>query len=349
MMNELKALCALDGVSGREDMVRAYILRRLSASPAEMNVTVDPLGNVIARVAGKRRASRTLLFAAHMDEVGLIITGVTEEGYLRFAPVGGIDPAVVYGRRVRVNGRPGVIGGRAFHQCSEEERGKAVPLNKLLIDLGAANREEAIAIAQPGDTAAFDSDFTRLEGGLFKARALDDRAGCALLLDLAAETPEYDITLAFTVQEEVGLRGAKTAAYAVDPELAVVVDSTTAADIVGVPEEKQVCRVGGGPVVSFMDRRTLYDRPLYEYIRALAEKIGVPSQTKTAIAGGNDAGAIHLSRGGVRVAAVSLPCRYIHSPSCVLSKKDLTHTAALLHALAAELPAAEWDGTEAAQ
>ena len=339
LMTKLKKLCSLDGVSGREEAVREYILSQLAASPAEMNVNVDPLGNVIARVAGKRRAARTLLFAAHMDEVGLIVTGITDEGYLRFTAVGGLDPSVVYGRRVRVNGHPGVVAGRAFHHCSEEERGKAVPLNKLLIDLGAENKEEARKLARPGDVAVFDSGFVKLEGGLFKARALDDRAGCALLLSLVEEIPEYDITLAFTVQEEVGLRGAKTAAYTVAPDVAVVVDSTTAADIVGVPEEKQVCRVGGGPVVSFMDRRTLYDRPLYDFTRALAEKIGVPSQTKTTVAGGNDAGAIHLSRGGVRVAAVSLPCRYIHSPSCVLSKKDLMGTAALLQALAEHLPA----------
>ncbi len=339
LMLHLKRLCSLSGVSGREEAVRDYILAQLAESPAEMKVTVDPLGNVIAQVAGKRRAARALLFAAHMDEVGLIITGATEEGYLRFAPVGGLDPAVVYGRRVLVNGHPGVIAGRAFHQCSEAERGKAVPLEKLRIDLGAESREQAEKLARPGDVAVFDSGFVKLEGGLFKARALDDRAGCALLLSLVQEVPECDVTLAFTVQEEVGLRGAKTAAYTAAPDVAVVVDSTTAADIAGVPEDKQVCRVGGGPVVSFMDRRTLYDRPLYESIRALAEKIGVPSQTKTTIAGGNDAGAIHLSRGGVRVAAVSLPCRYIHSPSCVLSKKDLTHTAALLKALAERLPA----------
>ncbi len=338
-MTRLKRLCSLDGVSGREEAVREYILDQLAASPAEMKITVDPLGSVIAQVAGRRRAARTVMFAAHMDEVGLIVTGITGEGYLRFAPVGGLDPAVVYGRRVTVNGRPGVIAGRAFHQCSEEERGKAVPLDKLLIDLGARDREEAEKLARPGDTAVFDSGFVKLEGGLIKARALDDRAGCALLLGLVDEAPAYDLTLAFTVQEEVGLRGAKAAAYTAAPDVAVAVDSTTAADIAGVPEEKQVCRVGGGPVVSFMDRCTLYDRPLYKRIRALADRDGIPTQTKTVIAGGNDAGAIHLSRGGVRTAAVSLPCRYIHSPSCVLSKKDLTAAAALLGALAQELPA----------
>lgn len=334
MMSNLKQLCALDGVSGREDAVREYIMKKLSASPATITVSVDALGNVLAHVQGKRRAARKLLFAAHMDEVGFIITGATDEGFLRFAPVGGIDASVVYGRKVKVNGHGGVIGGKAVHHCAGDEKKTAVPIDQLLIDVAADSKEEALGIAKPGDVAVFDSDYVKLEGDRFKARALDDRAGCAMLLELASQTPEYDIALAFTVQEEVGLRGAKTAAFSMDPDIAVVVDSTTASDTAGVPEDKQVCRVGGGPVVSFMDRRTLYDKVLYDEIMKTAERIHVPAQTKTMVAGGNDAGSIQRSRAGVRVAAISLPCRYIHSPSCVLSEKDCSATAALLKELA---------------
>lgn len=337
----VQRLSALEGVSGREHAVRDYILTQLTASPASIKVTVDALGNVIAHVDGHNRAARTLLFAAHMDEVGLMITGVTEDGFLRFAPVGGIDPSVLFGRRVLVNGHIGVIGGKAMHQCGGDDKKKAVAIDNLLIDVAAESREQATVIAQPGDVAVFDSDFTELENGLFKARALDDRAGCALLLNLVADIPVYDIVLAFTVQEEVGLRGAKTAAFAIQPDIAVVVDSTTAADVAGVPEDKQVCRVGGGPVVSFMDNRTLYDKRLFDHIFQTAGRIGVPVQTKTTVAGGNDAGAIQLSRSGVRVAAVSLPCRYLHSPSCVLSRDDVEATSLLLQALAGELASPE--------
>lgn len=339
VLEDIRELCALDGVSGREEAVRAYILSRLAASPAKMSVETDALGNVIARVEGRKRAGRTLLFDAHMDEVGFMIMGATDEGYLRFTSVGGIDPAVVYGRRVRVNGHPGVIGGKAKHQCHGDEAKTAVTFDKLLIDIGADSKEKALKVAKPGDAAVFDSDYGKLGEDLFKARALDDRAGCALLLNLVSEVPDYDFVLAFTVQEEVGLRGAKTAAYGVGPDIAVAVDSTTAADTAGVAEDKQVCRVGGGPVVSFMDNRTLYDRALYEYILKTAGDIGVPAQTKSMVAGGNNAGSIQLSRGGVRVAAVSLPCRYIHSPSCVLAERDVEATAKLLKTLASSLAA----------
>lgn len=337
MMTKLKQLCALEGVSGREEEVRNYILKKLTESPAEMNVSVDSLGNVIAYVTGRSRSARKLLFAAHMDEVGFIITGATDDGFLRFAAVGGIDASVVYGRRVRVNGHYGIIGGKAVHHCNAEEKKAVVSLDKLLIDVAADSREEAMQIAKPGDVAVFDSEYVKLENGLFKARALDDRAGCALLLGLVEKVPEYDIVLAFTVQEEVGLRGAKTAAYSIQPDIAVVVDSTTAADTAGAVGDKRVCLINGGPVVSFMDRRTLYDKALYDLIMESAKRIQVPAQTKTMIAGGNDAGSIQQSCAGVRVAAVSLPCRYIHSPSCVISEKDLKSTSALLKEMATVL------------
>lgn len=335
MINLIERLCSLEGVSGREDAVREFIINELARSAADINVSVDALGNVIADVRGKRRAGQKLMLAAHMDEVGFIITGATDDGYLRFSTVGSIEDAVIYGCRVRVNGRLGVIGGKAVHLCKDKEKNKVPKTDKMLIDVGADSREEALEIAKPGDVAVFDHDFARLGEGLIMARALDDRAGCALLLNLASQTPEYDMTLAFTVQEEVGLRGAKTAAFAVKPDIAVVVDSTTAADTAGVEPDKQVCRLGHGPVISFMDKRTLYDKQLYDAAFEAAERIGVKAQAKTAVAGGNDAGAIQLSRAGVRVAAVSLPCRYIHSPRSVLSEEDIKQTARLLKALAA--------------
>ncbi|MDD2418692.1 MAG: M20/M25/M40 family metallo-hydrolase [Oscillospiraceae bacterium] len=335
-MTRLKELCALEGVSGREGAVREYILRALEASPAEIQASTDALGNIIAHIRGEKRATNKLAFVAHMDEVGFIITGATDEGFLRFSAVGGIDSSVIFGRRVRINGRYGVIGGRATHQLKGDDKKKEVPLDKLLIDVAAQNKQEALKIAKPGDVAVFDSDFVKLRGDRIKARAIDDRGGCALLLEMAAQTPEYDITLAFTVQEEVGLRGAKTAAFQIEPDIAVVVDSTTAADIAGVKADKQVCKVGGGPVISFMDKRTLYDIELYDTIFETAKKIGVTPQAKSMVAGGNDAGAVQLSRTGVRVAAISLPCRYLHSPSCVISEADFNATLKLLHALTGE-------------
>ncbi|MDD2361830.1 MAG: M20/M25/M40 family metallo-hydrolase [Oscillospiraceae bacterium] len=335
-MTRLKKLCSLEGVSGREDAVREYILQALEASPAEIQASTDALGNVIAQVRGKKRAVNKLAFVAHMDEVGFIITGATDDGYLRFATVGGIESSVIFGRRVRINGKYGVVGGKAVHQIKGDDKKKEVPFDKLLIDVAAENKQEALNIAKPGDVAVFDSDYAELYGDRLKARAIDDRAGCALLLEMAAQTPEYDITLAFTVQEEVELRGAKTAAFQINPDIAVIVDSTTAADTAGVESDKQVCRVGGGPVISFMDKRTLYDIKLYDTIFETAKKIGIKAQTKSMVAGGNDAGAIQLSRKGVRVAAVSLPCRYLHSPSCVILQADFDAALKLLNALTCE-------------
>ena len=337
MMTHLKKLCSLEGVSGREHPVREYILRVLQQSPAELSVRVDPMGNVLAYIKGRERAKHTLLFAAHMDEVGFMITGVTPEGYLRFTTVGGIDPKVVYGRSVRVGGISGVIGGKATHLCSADEKKQVPKPSELLIDIGAASKEEAEALVRPGDTVVFAGEFSRLEGGLVKSRAIDDRAGCALLLDLAEQTQDYDMVLAFTVQEEVGLRGAKTAAFSVQPEIAVVVDATTAADTAGVAADKQVCRVGEGAVISFMDKRTLYDADLYARILEIAKKKNIRAQSKTMVAGGNDAGAIQLAGRGARVAAVSLPCRYLHSPACVVAKRDMEQTLALLQELARQL------------
>lgn len=200
-------------------------------------------------------------------------------------------------------------------------------LDKLLIDMGVESREAAEKIAVPGDRAVFDSAYTKLENGLIKARALDDRAGCALLLGMIEEVPAYDMVLAFTVQEEIGARGAKAVAFTVRPDIAVAIDATTAADTAGVPTEKQVCRVFGGPVVSFMDRSTLYDRPLYERIRGIAEEIGVKSQTKTTIGRRQrrlfSAASGRRRSGGRRIAA--LP---VYSFSlCVLAKKDLSRYA----------------------
>ncbi len=330
----IRELCALEGISGREDAVRGYLIDELKASPADMEWETDALGNLLVQVKGKHRAGCRLLFAAHMDEVGMLVTGATQEGYLRVTAVGGIDPRILFGKRVRVNGHPGVIGGKAVHHCTSEEKTAAPSLDEIRVDILASGREQALEWAPPGSPVVWDSVYTPLSGGYFKARALDDRAGCALLLELVRDIPERDFLLAFTVQEEIGLRGAKTAAFALEPDMAVVVDATTAADTVGVPSDKQVCRAGGGPVVSFMDGRTLYDRPLYELIRSLADQEGIPNQTKTLVAGGNDAGAIQSSRGGVRVAAISLPCRYLHSPACVLQEEDCRATAKLLKLLA---------------
>ncbi len=343
MRNRILELCSLSGVSGNEQSIRDYIVKQLQNAPAVTNIHIDNMGNCIVTLKGERRAPKRVLFAAHMDEVGGIVTGITDDGYLRFDTVGGIEPEVLFDRTVQINGHCGVIGGKAVHQCTADEKNKIPTVHDMLIDVGADSKEEAGTVAKEGDAITFAPTNFCLSKDMFACKALDDRAGCALLLSLAQTTPKYDVTIAFTVQEEIGLRGAQTVASVVSPDLAVIVDATTAADSVDTPSDKQISIIGGGPVVSFMDRATLYDKALYSYIRTTAEQYGISTQTKTMVAGGNDAGAIQRTGKGTQVAAVSLPCRYIHSPSCVLKEQDITDTYRLLEILLNTLPA--WEKT----
>ncbi len=336
-MTYLRDLCALDGTSGHEQAVLAYILEKLDAMPTDKTVTVDVKGNVIVRLKGRQPAAKTVMFAAHMDEVGLIVTDITEDGYLKFARVGGIDDSVLLSRRVRVNGQVGVIGCKAVHLCSKEEAGRLPDVGKLQIDIGADSREEAEKLVRIGDTAVFEGYYRDLDGDRFTAKAIDDRAGCAVLLTLAENQPERDMVIVFTVQEEIGLRGAGCAAFAVAPDIAVAVDATTASDIAGVPAEEQVCAVGHGAVVSFMDGATLYDAELFRQIMDMATEQNIAAQPKRAVGGGNDAGAMQRAGVGARVAAVSLPCRYIHSAAGVAARQDVESMVALLGEMAVRL------------
>lgn len=336
MISLLNTLCCLSGVSGREEAVRNYILDTLSSYDTEKKVTVDPMGNVICRLVGEKRPTKQLMLAAHMDEVGLIITAITHDGFLKFETVGGIDDAVLYGKRVKIGETMGVIGCKAIHLCTKDEAEKIPAKKDLLIDIGVT-ADIAKTLVKPGDVAVFDAPFTTLQS-LVMGRAIDDRIGCALLLKLAEKKPLYDFTLVFTVQEEVGTRGAGPATFAVAPDISLVVETTTAADVADVKGDQRVCAVGNGPVVSFMDKGTLYDAQLYEQIRSIADKNNIPNQTKSVVAGGNDARTIQSTACGCRVGAVSVPCRYLHSSSCVCSLEDAENVAILLQHLVEVLP-----------
>lgn len=333
MLETLKTLCSLQGASGREDAVRDYLIERIGLHAEH---EVDALGNLLVHKKGAQRAKKKVMLAAHMDEVALIVTYITEEGYVKFSPVGGIDPRVLFGRGVLVGEKklPGVIGAMPVHLLEKDDLKKIPDFEKLYIDIGASSADQAKEAVHLGDIAYFDSPFMPFGERRIKAKALDDRAGCAILLEMIESDLPFDLDFAFTVQEEVGLRGAGAAAFRLDPDYAIVVETTTAADIAGVQPHKRVCALGKGAVVSFMDKSTLYDRRLYDFTFSLAERKNIRCQTKTLVAGGNDAGAIHKSRGGVKTITVSVPCRYLHSPSCVIEEGDLYDTADLVRALA---------------
>ena len=321
-LENLKALCALDGVSGDEDRVRDFIRRQ--AEPWAETVRTDALGNLIVHKRGRKPAGNKLLLCAHMDEVGLIVTRATEDGFLRFDFVGGVDRRVALGKPVVLgpNKIPGVIGMKAIHMLSAEERKKVPKTEALYLDIGAADKEEALSKVPLGTYGAFVGEPEELGDGLLKAKAVDDRVGCAILLELLKEDLPLDVTFAFTAQEEVGTRGAFGAAFSVTPEVALVLETTTAADLPGVEGARRVCAPGRGPVISYMDGGTIYDRSLFETLRRLAEERQIPWQVKEYIAGGNDARTIQRSKAGVRVAALSAAVRYLHAPASVGSLSD---------------------------
>lgn len=317
MRDLLSKLCLIPAVSGREDAIRDFIIKEVSGF-AECNI--DQNGNLICFKKGKKRAAKKIMVDAHMDEIGFIATYITSDGFVKFASVGGISSAVKSGKRVVFeNGAKGVIGIKPKHLASKEEQKKYPDEDKLYIDIGADSKNDAERLISVGDTAVFESEFYDMGQDRVMSRALDNRTGVAALITLLKRDCEFDFYATFTVQEEVGLRGAKTAAFTVAPDGAIVLDGTTAADLEGVSDDKKVCKLDFGPAVSFMDKATLYDRRLYD----AAMNSGLSCQPKSAVTGGNNAGAVHLSRSGVPTVAISVPCRYIHSALSIASIKDI--------------------------
>lgn len=333
LLELLKTLCALDGPSGNEDNVREFIMSQISPF---CDAKVDCMGNIIAFKKGKNTPKYKVMLDAHMDEVGVIIKGITEDGFLKFETVGGIETDSLMCKRVRFGNVVGVIGAKPIHQSSREERKKLPTQDSLYIDIGAANKNEAEDVISLGDIGTFVGRWVDLGDGIFHSKAIDDRVGCAVLIDMLKQDAEYDYYATFTVGEELGLRGAKTATYTVDPDFAIALECTTAADTHSNSGNK-VCEVKKGVVLSFMDRATLYDRKLYDFTLNLAKEKGIAVQIKKTVAGGNNAGAIHLAKGGVRVVTLSLPGRYIHSSSTVGSEFDFLSQRSLAEALLSEL------------
>lgn len=335
MLEYLKKLCLSDGISGREDNIRDFITSELAD---KCEYTVDPIGNVLAYKKGRKKPKNKLMLSAHMDEVGFIVTYICDNGFIKFTNVGGVDSKIIVGRAVTVgkNRVNGIVGCKAVHLCDETEAKCAPKISELYIDIGAESADEAKKYVSIGDSVYFKSDFISFGENKIKAKAIDDRFGCALMLKLINEDLEYDMHFAFLVQEEVGCRGAGPAVYSVRPDYSIVLEATTASDISGVADKDAVCSQGKGAVVSFMDRSTVYCYNMFRRAFEIAEKKGIAIQPKTTVAGGNDAGTIHKSCNGVYTIAVSLPCRYIHSGTCVASTDDMQSCYNLVKALSEE-------------
>ncbi len=317
----LKTLCETHGVSGDETRVREIIYKYIK--PHVDKVQIDIMGNMIAFKAG-RDHSKKIMLCAHTDEVGLIISSVTDTGFLRFKAVGGIDGRVLVGKRVVVgkNNIVGVISLKAIHLQTQSEREGAVDIKSLYIDIGAKDKQEALSLVSLGDYAAFDTDFCEFGDDFYKAKALDDRCGCAILAELAECECEYDTYFCFTVQEEVGCRGAAICANKVNADIALILEATTCGAISGAMPHQEVTTPHGGGALSILDKGSYSDKKLTNKLYELAKKNNIAVQYKRTTMGGNDARAIQTALGGTKTCALSIPCRYLHSPVSTISKRD---------------------------
>lgn len=334
----LQELSNAFGVSGFEDDVRAVIHR--IAAPLADDIRTDTLGNLLVTRHG--RLPRTLMLDAHMDEVGLMISHIEDDGFLRFVTIGGWDPRVLPAHAVTIRTRSGayvrgVIGSFPPHILSPADREKPVPIEGLFIDIGARSAEEAAHRGvRLGDPAVPGYPCETLADGWIMGKALDDRAGCAVLLKvleaMAGRPLDLTVVCNFAVGEETGLRGARTAAYQVAPVLALALEGTVASDVPGVSGARRLTSVGKGPAISLADRSMIVSPRLVQTLERIAEEHGVAYQHKRPMYGGTDAGAIHTSGAGVLAGAVSVPCRYIHAPLGLLRLSDVEDTIRLVAA-----------------
>jgi tetrahedral aminopeptidase len=328
----LSDLTELFGVSGFEDEVRGRLDELVR--PHVDDVRVDALGNLIAERAGG--GGPRLMLAAHMDEIGFMVRYVEEDGWLRLAPVGGWDERIVLAHALTIRSDDGksvrgVVGALPPHLLTDEDREKPVPLDEVFVDVGASSADEVAALGiRVGSPATIAYPLEGLGDGSVAVKALDDRVGCTVLVrtleELAGDRLDIELTAVFTVAEELGLRGARTAAAQIEPDIALALEGTTAADVPGVEPARQPTRLGGGPAITVMDQTIVVSPVLVRALTELAESEGIPYQYKLPSSGGTDAAAMQQSGRGALAGVISVPCRYIHSPFSVLRLDDLERT-----------------------
>lgn len=321
----IKELSAIPGVSGDETRVRNFIRERLTAWGLK-NYT-DSLGNLYVLKEGRSRGEDPgLMLCAHMDEVGLMISSIEKSGHLRFYKVGGVYEQALISKPVKIGPGDvcGVIGAKAIHLQKKEERKKALSIENLYVDIGAKNKDDAEKAVKIGDYVSFYSEASCYEN-LIRGKALDNRAGCAALLEILQRDYPCSFTAVFTVQEEVGIRGARVAAYRVNPRLALVLETTIAADTPGIKEHEHSTSLGAGPAFTVKDDSVIAQPRILERLVHVAETQQRPYQFRRYGGSFTDAGAIVTSRGGIAAGVISTPCRYIHSPLSMLNLKDWRH------------------------
>lgn len=332
----IKELSLAFGPTGFEDEVRELIYSHIENLADEIHC--DKMGNMVAIIKGCAPSDdkKKIMVSAHMDEVGFMITDIDKDGYLKLATVGGIDNRVIAGKRITFksyenkNKIDGVVAVKAIHHKSRDERDKVTSLDRMYADIGAKDKEETESMLSVGDFAVFDSSFVTYgsDGKFIKSKALDDRMGCAAMIEIIERIkeegyqPYNDLIFAFTVREETGLSGAGVTAYKFAPDFSIVLECTAVADIPGTTEWKKVAKLGEGGAVSLLDRSTIYPQEFIDLAMNTAKEKNIKAQIKKYVSGGNDAGHIHKSRQGVKTLAISAPTRYLHSPACVAHFDD---------------------------
>ncbi|MBT3194724.1 MAG: M42 family peptidase [Verrucomicrobia bacterium] len=335
----LEELSNAFGPSGCEGEVRDLIKDAIKDVVDECHV--DHLGNLLAVRRGTQRGPRMrIMVAAHMDEVGFMISHADADGFLHVVKVGGIDDRVLPAKRLVIgpNRVKGVLISPPVHVVPAEQRNKPTPCKDLVVDIGAGKKDAAEAECKKGDYATFDTHYQKLGRGLVCGKALDDRVGCAVLVELLKRGPfPFDLHAAFTTMEEVGVRGARVAGYDSKPHVAFVLEGTVCEDSPCERDQSPVTRLGKGPAVTLADRGVIVNRKLAQYALQRAEARGIPCQIKQPGVGGNDAAAIQHAEDGVSALPISVPVRYLHSPASVMSLSDMSHTIDLIEDLVREM------------
>ncbi len=331
----LKELSEAIGVSGQESEVRKVILNAIDGHASD--IKIDALGSITAYKQGTGDNPLRVMLDAHMDEVGFMVMGFDGDGLIRFTSIGGIDDRILPGLRVKIGEKqtPGVIIWTPIHKNRDQN---VVKMSSLRIDIGASSKDEASGAVKRGDRIAFDSYYSQMSDKIVRGKAFDDRVGCSLLIDILQDEPyPVDIVAAFTVQEEIGLRGAIVAAQSLKPDIAFALEGAPTHDLpnpTAEPDDHEqpnpVARMGGGPVLTVMDRSMVTDPRLLGFLRETARSNNIPFQHKTALGGGTNAGRIHTSNAGIPSAVISVPCRYIHGPAAMLNLDDYDNAKRLI-------------------
>lgn len=342
LVDVLENLSNANGITGKEDEVRNIMKKYLK--PHVDEIREDRLGNLITLKKG-RKNTPTVMIAAHMDEVGLMIKNIKKKGFLQFTKIGGLDDRVLLAQKVVVHTEKGplkgIVGAKPVHIQNEEEKKKVIDADKLFIDVGAEDKEDAEKMGvQVGDVVSFDTKFSKISDSVVMGKAFDDRVGCAVLIEVMKKikNTNCNVYAVGTIQEEVGLRGATIAAFQLKPDLGIALDASVSGDTPGIAEGEAPAKMGEGPVLTVADAGLITHPKVLRLLIDSAKQSGIAYQLETGIRGTTDAARIALSRDGVPCGVVSTPARYIHSPAAIMNIKDVEKTVDLVVSVIENVP-----------